>query len=128
MLKKPTFWFLTVSFCVGMVLFRIKYEVIALEQHNVRVKTDIQLNKNAIHILKAELTHLNDPKRLQTLSQKYLSDLKPIVSHQMITFQDMTNPMRSEKIESVEKGTHQNALDAYINSSLNENENEGVHA
>lgn len=128
MLKKPTFWFVTLSFCVGMVLFHIKYEVIALEQHNARIKTDVQLNKNAIHILKAELTHLNDPKRLQALSKKYLSDLKPIVSHQMITFQDMTNSPRNSTPKPAEKNPSQNALDAYINSSLNEHENEGAHA
>lgn len=129
MLKRPTFWFMTLSLCVGMVLFRIKYEVIALEQHNIRVKSDIQLNKSAIHILKAEWTHLNDPKRLQNLSQKYLNALKPVTSIQLITFQDMTSSPKNEPIpKSNEIHNAQSAFDIYVESSLDDTTNDGVRA
>ncbi len=43
-----------------------------LEQQHRQIQKSIQDSEEAIHILKAEWTHLNEPKRLQLLSQKYL--------------------------------------------------------
>lgn len=114
MLKRPTFWFVMLSICVGMVLFRIKYEVIALEQHNTRLKKEIDENKDAIHHLKAEWTYLNDPKRLQVSSKNHLSELKPVNSGQLITFQDMAGSNTNVKQESAQKNDLKNTLDAYV--------------
>ena len=125
MLRRPTFWFATLAIGVAMVLFRVKYEVNALEQHNVRLKKEIQSNKGAIHILKAEWTHLNDPKRLQNFSQKYLTELKPIKSSQLITFQDMAGASVNNKVQPSQKQNAQNALDAYMDAFV---EDEAVQA
>lgn len=114
MLRRPTFWFVTLAICVGMVLFRIKYEVIALEQHNKRIKKEILANKDAIHHLKAEWTYLNDPKRLQASAKNHLRELNPIKSAQLITFQDMAGSLTSTQTESNHKNQKQSTLDAYI--------------
>ncbi|MES2608480.1 MAG: hypothetical protein V4544_07125 [Pseudomonadota bacterium] len=114
MLRRPTFWFVTLAICVGMVLFRIKYEVIALEQHNTRLKKEIHENKDAIHHLKAEWTYLNDPKRLQASSKNHLNELNPVKSGQLITFQDMAGSNTNIKPESSQKKEAQSTLDAYV--------------
>lgn len=127
MLRRPTFWFVTLAICVGMVLFRVKYEVIALEQHNTRLKKEIIANKDAIHHLKAEWTYLNDPKLLQKFSQKYLAELNPVKSGQLITFQDMAGSNANIKPESSRKNELPNTLDAYV-ADFAADESEGVHA
>ena len=132
MLRRPTFWFVTLAVCVGMVLFRIKYEVIALEQHNTRLKKELNINKDAIHHLKAEWTHLNDPVRLQKSSKQHLAELRPVISNQLITFQDMAGSDTAHKPHAAQQQTHtntptQNALDAYV-ANFETEANEGVQA
>jgi hypothetical protein len=127
MLRRPTFWFVTLAICVGMVLFRVKYEVIALEQHNTRLKKEIIANKDAIHHLKAEWTYLNDPKLLQKFSQKYLPELNPVKTGQLITFQDMAGSNSEVKKESPQKSEPQSTLDAYVADFATETSEE-VHA
>ncbi|MES2252638.1 MAG: hypothetical protein V4482_03030 [Pseudomonadota bacterium] len=114
MLRRPTFWSVTLAIVVGMVLFRVKYEVIALEQHDTRLKKEIHANKDAIHILKTELTHLNDPKSLQHFTQKYLTELKPVSSGQLITFHDMAGSNTLPKAHATKESPQTNALDAYV--------------
>jgi len=58
---------------VGILLFNVKYKVVGLEQELSQVKRDINNSRQSIHILKAEWEHLNNPARLQKLSQKYLN-------------------------------------------------------
>ena len=45
MLRRPTFWLVTLVMCVVMILFRVKDEVSALEIHNGRIKKEIRENK-----------------------------------------------------------------------------------
>lgn len=127
MLRRPTFWFVTMAICVGMVLFRIKYEVIALEQHNSRLKKEIIANKDAIHHLKADWAHLNDPKRLQASSKAHLHELNPVKSSQLITFQDMAGSNTNVKPEPSQTKESQNTLDAYVADFATET-SEGIHA
>jgi hypothetical protein len=109
MIKRPTFWFVFLSVASGIVLFRVKYEVVTLENNLKQVRTDIAEHKEALHILKAEWAHLNEPMRLQELSQKYLS-LQPIQSTQLVTFQDMSS--------DAEKPCDTDALDSYLERAL----------
>ena len=113
MLKKPTF-LISVSTLITMIfLFRIKYEVQTLEQLRERLKSEIGQVKESLHVLNAEWSYLNDPKRLQNLCAKYLPHLKPVNSNQLITLTDMTQAGgRSESDEN---------LDVYM-SQLLENE------
>ena len=91
MLTRSSFLLLTLAVFVGIGLFRVKYEVIALEANHQRVQKEIRENQDAIHVLKAEWTYLNEPKSLQALCHKYLPELKSVNSRQLVTFQDMTS-------------------------------------
>jgi len=127
MLRRPAFWSVTLAIGIGMVLFRVKYEVIALEQHDMRLKKEIHANKDAIHILKTEWTHLNDPKSLQNFTQKYLTELKPVSSGQLITFHDMAGSNTTPKTHTKQKPDQMNALDMYVADFAAE-ASEGINA
>lgn len=77
------------------MVFHIKYEVVALEQLNRKANKEIQENKEAIHILKAEKSHLSDPKRLQALAKNYL-DLQPIKAQQIVEISQLPT-LKTEK-------------------------------
>jgi hypothetical protein len=88
MMRRSTLTVLGIALVIGLSLFRLKYKVMSLEQHHSQVKKSIQENTEALHVLKAEWAHLNDPRRLQKLSEKYLK-INPLQKTQLISFADV---------------------------------------
>ncbi len=88
MIRRSTIFVFSATLIVGLVLFQLKYKVVSLEQRHQRVKKAIHENQEAIHVLRAEWAHLNDPGRLQRLSQKYL-EIHSLKSHQLVSFADV---------------------------------------
>jgi cell division protein FtsL len=88
MIRPSTLFFICVASGVGIALFHIKYQVSKLEQDYHQTQKRIKETKETIHILKAEWSHLNDPKRLQELATKYLN-IVPIKSHQFISMKKL---------------------------------------
>lgn len=60
-------------------LFQIKFKVQQLNREVVEIKQQLSREKNLIHVLKAEWAYLNQPERLQRLSEKFLdlAEMKP---------------------------------------------------
>ncbi|MCR6632627.1 MAG: energy transducer TonB [Magnetospirillum sp.] len=58
---------------VGVGLFFVKHEVKEQEARLAELNNEIESNQEAIHVLKAEWSYLNDPTRLRALSEKHLS-------------------------------------------------------
>ncbi|HLO74899.1 MAG TPA: energy transducer TonB [Magnetospirillum sp.] len=58
---------------VGVGLFFVKHDVKEQEARLAELNQEIQANQEAIHVLKAEWSYLNDPTRLRNLSEKFLS-------------------------------------------------------
>ncbi len=71
---------------VGVGLYFVKHEVKEQEAHLADLNRQIQTNQEAIHVLKAEWSFLNDPARLKQLSEKYL-DMKVMGPTQVTTLQ-----------------------------------------
>ncbi len=69
---------------IGVGLFFIKHEVKEQEARLAELNREIQRNQEAIHVLKAEWSYLNDPARLRQLSEKYLG-MKPMAPAQVAT-------------------------------------------
>ncbi len=84
MFRRSTLFFACIAVGVGIALFQVKYQVVSLEQEYTQTLARIKEAQEAIHVLKAEWTHLNDPKRLQALAQKHLN-IGPIRSSQFIS-------------------------------------------
>ncbi len=69
---------------LGVTLFVVKYQVQDLENELIQVNRDITEERQAIHVLKAEWSHLNEPARLRQLSERYLG-LEPVTAKQVGT-------------------------------------------
>ncbi len=88
MMQRSTLFVVIAALLIGLVLFRLKYKVMSLEQQHRHIKKTIQENQEAIHVLRAEWAHLNDPSRLQRLAKKYL-EINPLQSSQLVSFTDV---------------------------------------
>ncbi len=96
-MKRSRFFLVLIAFCAGLGLFRVKYQVVALEKSHKQVVKSITETKESIHILKAELTHLNDPARLQNLSMTHLS-FKALKPNQIVTIDELPKQKTEVKI------------------------------
>lgn len=81
-MRQSTLLFTALALIVGFALFKVKYEVVEVEQKLTQTCRQIKREKENIHILKAEWSHLNEPQRLQALAEKYL-DIKPMKTEQV---------------------------------------------
>ncbi len=90
MIRRSTLVVSGLTLAVGLALFKTKYAVMGLEQQHSQIKKNIQETREAIHVLRAEWAHLNDPSRLQVLAQKYL-DIAPVGSSQLVSFDDVAS-------------------------------------
>lgn len=64
-------------FCVMLVvtvagLFHVKYKVQNLKKDLIEINRQLATNKEAIHVLEAEWSYLNEPMRIKRLSDAYL--------------------------------------------------------
>src|SRR5690349_11421047 len=75
---------LVLASCIGWAVYQLKYEVAQLEKRLDRVNRQILSDQEAIQILKAEWSYLNQPAHLQTSAQKFLQ-LEPVLIKQMAT-------------------------------------------
>ncbi|WP_020592604.1 cell division protein FtsL [Kiloniella laminariae] len=83
-------WIVAGTAC-AIVLFQVKQDVTDLELQLAVVERKIANDKEAIRILQAEWSYLNQPDRLEKLATRYL-DLKPLSSGQIVTFDDLPRP------------------------------------
>jgi hypothetical protein len=96
-MRRSRFFLTIMAFGIGLCLFRVKYQVMALEKNHKEIVKSIAESKEAIHVLKAELTHLNDPARLQKLAMTHLGfvALKPA---QIVTISELPKQITEVKI------------------------------
>lgn len=99
-LSRSRLFLMIAAFCVGLALFKIKYKVMALEKSYRATVKAVAENKEAIHVLKAELTHLNDPARLQKLAIEHLGFAAVNPSH-IINFSEI--PKAMSRVVSLDK-------------------------
>lgn len=85
-------WFVLAS-CIGWAVYQMKYEVQRLDERLARVNRQILADQEAIQILKAEWSYLNQPARLQELASRFLQ-LEPVKARQMVTLANL--PARRE--------------------------------
>lgn len=85
-MRRPTVLFIFITAGVGLGLFQLKYQVMNLEQHHHRVRCTIRETNESLHVLKAEWAHLNDPRRLQSLCERYMA-VAPIKGSQLVSME-----------------------------------------
>jgi cell division protein FtsL len=99
-MRHTTFLFLLLAGALSVVLFSVKYQVQDLEQEIIDLNGSIIKERQSIHVLEAEWSHLNDPKRLTMLAERHLG-MKPVKPAQMTNFQDFKlTSLPRDKIQS----------------------------
>jgi hypothetical protein len=94
MIRPTTLIWMGLAGAVGFGLFQLKHEVQALEDEMFRLNRSIVAEQQAIHVLKAEWSYINQPQRLQALATRHL-DLQPMKPAQLGDLADL--PKRGEE-------------------------------
>jgi len=71
-LRHSTVLFLLLAGGISMVLFSVKYQVHDLEDDHKRLSRELDDERRALHVLRAEWATLNDPVRIKKLAGAYL--------------------------------------------------------
>ena len=69
---------------VGTALFHTSEQVQDAKSDLVQTQAQLEREKETLRVLKAEWSHLNNPEKLEQLSQKYLTDVEPAANHVLI--------------------------------------------
>ncbi|HKO07899.1 MAG: hypothetical protein ACHQRJ_11625 [Alphaproteobacteria bacterium] len=85
MMHRATWLWLCTALGLGFGVYELKLQVQGLEQRLVKANRDILADEEAIHVLKAEWSYLNQPERIDTLARKYL-DMVPLAGGQYGSF------------------------------------------
>jgi len=73
---------------LSLTLFVVKYHVQDLEEQLAGLNRSITNDKQAMHVLNAEWSHLNDPDRLKVLAKRYLGYVA-VQSNQVGTLREL---------------------------------------
>ncbi len=76
MIRPGNIFWIGLALTLGYGLYHLKHEVKALEDELFRLNRQILAEQQAIHVLRAEWSYINQPQRLQSLTQRHL-DLQP---------------------------------------------------
>lgn len=77
---------------LSVAVFRITYQVDALEKQLLSLNKEILDEQETIHILNAEWSHLNDPERLYRLTKRFLG-LEQMRGAQIINMDKLDDPI-----------------------------------
>lgn len=84
MIRPTSLILLALSAAAGGALFHVSFEVSGLEDRLARLNRQITADREAIHVLRAEWSFLNQPGRIEELSRRYL-DLVPLTGEQFVS-------------------------------------------
>ena len=73
---------------LAYVIYEVKYESRALDAEIVRLQKDIEAERDAVAVLRAEWGLLNRPERIERLAEKYLK-LAPAKPQQLVTLETL---------------------------------------
>ena len=82
-------------------LFHVKHEVSAIEHQLSQAQSSITERREAIHILEAEWSYLNQPARIAELSRRHL-ELTPMGPEKVLDLDDL--PPRVQALAAAEQG------------------------
>ncbi|HYB55570.1 MAG TPA: hypothetical protein VEK12_05320 [Alphaproteobacteria bacterium] len=85
MMRRAVWLWLCVVLGLGFGVYELKLQVQGLEQRLAKDSRDILADEEAIHVLKAEWSYLNEPERIDALARKYL-DMVPLEGSQYGSF------------------------------------------
>ena len=88
MIRLTTLIWLALASLAGIGLFQVKYRVQSLEKDLGQINRQILSDQEAIHVLGAEWSLLNEPARIADMSRRHL-ELTPFSAAQLARFADL---------------------------------------
>jgi hypothetical protein len=88
MIKITTLLWVVLLIVAGGTVMNVSYKVRHVQQHLNEIARDAQQQKDAIVILSAEWDSLNDPKRLDDLSKRFL-ELSPTPIQRVVSLESL---------------------------------------
>ncbi|HVO02906.1 MAG TPA: hypothetical protein VMT54_11925 [Candidatus Cybelea sp.] len=85
MIRLGTFVWLAILTLIGVGLYQVELGVLAKEAELKDINRKIDTDREAMHVLEAEWSYLNDPTRLAELTRRY-TDLAPVTPTQIAGF------------------------------------------
>lgn len=82
MIRPTSVVLLVLAAIAGGALFHVSFEVSALDDRLGSLNRGIKDDREAIHVLRAEWSFLNQPERIEELARRHL-DLTPVTGHQL---------------------------------------------
>lgn len=82
MIRPTSAILLILAAAAGGALFHVSFEVSALDDRLAALNRDIKSDREAIHVLRAEWSFLNQPERIEELARRHL-DLSPVSGTQL---------------------------------------------
>jgi hypothetical protein len=101
MMRFGTVLTLSLAIAAGIGLFYAKHRVQALEEELAGLQQRILADREAIHVLKAEWSFLNDPDRLADLARRHL-EMAPVAGAQLATIDDVPEKLPIPAPEPIE--------------------------
>ena len=92
MIRRSTLLTSLMAITTGLALFVVKHQVQDLEGTLTKITREISNNRQAVHVLKAEWSHLNEPNRLRNLTARHL-DLGPLENAQFIRLSKLSKQL-----------------------------------
>jgi hypothetical protein len=93
MIRLGAFVWLAVLTLIGVGLYQVELGVLAKEAELKQINRQIDADRDAIHVLDAEWSYLNDPTRLADLARRF-TDLVPTTTAQIATFDQLPSRPR----------------------------------
>jgi hypothetical protein len=93
MMRRAIWLWLCMALGLGFGVYELKLQVQGLEQRLAGANREILADEEAIHVLKAEWSYLNEPDRIEALARKYLA-LVPLTGSQFGSSDEL--PLRAE--------------------------------
>lgn len=72
MMRMINFTLILSALVMAFALYKVKYDALASVREVRALKVEIAREREAINILRAEWSHLNQPERVERLAQKYI--------------------------------------------------------
>ena len=99
MIRIGTFVWLALLTLIGVGLYQVELGVLAKQAELRQIKEKIDANRDAMHVLDAEWSYLNDPTRLADLARRY-TDMVPVTPTQLAGFERLM-PRQAPVIDGV---------------------------
>ena len=93
MMRSAVWLWLCMALGLGFGVYELKLQVQGLEQRLAGANREILADEEAIHVLKAEWSYLNEPDRIEALARKYLA-MVPLTGSQFGSYDDL--PQRND--------------------------------